>query len=139
MKSANQKGFTLLEAMVAIIVLSMSLFASYSWIDVSVQSLARSDQIFSQELLVSEFLERMAIVDLRSVQRGNMKLGEFELDWSAQPLEIREGRTKTGYEGLYRHSLFNVEVSVLHRGQLVSEFRTRFVASKQIREPRYER
>ena len=43
MKSVNQSGFTLLEAMVAIVVLSMSLFASYSWIDVSVQSLARSE------------------------------------------------------------------------------------------------
>ena len=69
MKSVNQRGFTLLEAMVAIVVLSMSLFASYSWIDVSTQSLVRSERILSQEWLVAEFLERMAIVDLFEVQR----------------------------------------------------------------------
>ena len=77
MTSASQAGFTLLEAMVAIIVLSMSLFASYSWIDVSVQSLVRSEQMFAQELLLNEFSERLAIVEIQDVRRGDMKIGEY--------------------------------------------------------------
>ena len=80
----------------------------------------------------------MAVVDLLEVQSGEMEVGDYELDWSAKPFETREGRTKIGYEGLYRHSLFDIEAVVLQRGQFVSEFRTRFVSSKRVREPRYD-
>ena len=138
MTPASQAGLTLLEAMVAIIVLSMSLFASYSWIDVSVQSLVRSEQMFAQELLLNEFSERLAIVEIQDVRRGDMKIGEYTLVWSAVPLETGSGVTQTGFEGLYEHTLFDVEVAVLLRGQLVAEHETRFVSTKQVREPEYE-
>ena len=68
-----------------------------------------------------------------------MKVGGYELGWSAKPFETKEGQTKIGYQGLYRHSLFDVEAVVSQRGQFISEFRTRFVSSKRVREPRYER
>ena len=138
MTSANQAGFTLLEAMVAIIVLSMSLFAAYSWIDVSVQSLVRSEQIFAQEMLVNEFSERLGLVELEDVQGGDMQIGEYNLVWSAEPLETGPGVTITGFEGLYAHTLYNVKVGVQQRGQLVAKHRTRFVATKQVRQPEFE-
>ena len=134
----HQAGFTLLEAMVAIIVLSTSLFASYSWIDVSVQSLVRSEQIFVQEMLINELLERLAIVEFEEVDGGDIQIGKYTLVWSAEPVEIRKGVTKTGFEGLYEHTLFDVDVGVVLGGQLVAEHETRFVATKQVREPRYE-
>ena len=139
MTHAGQAGFTLLEAMVAIIVLSMSLFASYSWIDVSVQSLVRSEQVFAQEMLVNEFSGRLAIVDLQDVQRGDMQIGEYTVFWSAEALETGDGVTLWGSEGLYNHTLYNVEVGVRQRGQLVAEHKTRLVSTKQVRQPRYER
>ena len=139
MTHSSQAGFTLLEAMVAIIVLSMSLFASYSWIDVSVQSLVRSEQVFAQEMLVNEFSERLAIVDLQEVQQGNMQIGEYTVFWSAEALETGDGVTLWGREGLYTHTLYNVEVGVRQRGQLVAEHKTRFVSTKQVRQPGYER
>ena len=138
MTPGHQAGFTLLEAMVAIIVLSTSLFASYSWIDVSVQSLVRSEQIFVQEMLINELLERLAIVEFEEVDGGDIQIGKYTLVWSAEPVEIRKGVTKTGFEGLYEHTLFDVDVGVILGGQLVAEHETRFVATKQVREPEYE-
>ena len=98
----------------------------------------RSEQIFAQEMLVNEFSERLGLVELEDVQGGDMQIGEYNLVWSAEPLETGPGVTITGFEGLYAHTLYNVKLGVQQRGQLVAKHRTRFVATKQVRQPEFE-
>jgi prepilin-type N-terminal cleavage/methylation domain-containing protein len=135
---ARQRGFTLLEAMVATVVLTMSLFATYSWVDVSIQMLIRSDEVMTQELLVSDFLEELDLIDLQKTQDGTLAREDLRLEWLATPIETKSGVNNRGIRGYWDHTLYRVEISIYRSSQLIASFDTRQVSSDQVREPRYE-
>lgn len=130
----DQSGFTLLEAMVAIVVLSMSLFATYSWINVSVQILQRSDEIFTQELLVNDFLQEISIQDSRQAG-GTLQRDDMTLVWNKVLKERKEGKNNIGRVGFHDHSMYELEITLRKGGVDVAFYRTRLVESEQVREP----
>lgn len=130
----DQSGFTLLEAMVSIVVLSMSLFATYSWISVSVQTLHRSDEQLTQELLIGQFIQE---VSLESSDRmsGALQRDNLTLVWNKVLKEKKEGRNNIGRMGFHDHALYDIEITVRKEGRDIAAYRTRVVESEKVREP----
>lgn len=131
---ANQTGFTLLEAMVAIVILSMSLFATYAWINISVQTLQRSSETLTEEILVNEFLQMVVISGTHETE-GRLERDGQVLEWRKVSVAKKEGRNNIGSVGFHDHMLFDVEISLKKSDRLTASHVTRLVESVQVREP----
>lgn len=126
-------GFTLLESMAALIVLSMSLFATYSWMSVSIQTLQRSDQVLTEELLVNEFVERLVSGSIEF--DGMLNRGDVSLSWRNVSIEKASGRNNLGNRGYYDHELLELEVEIRVNGKASANHLTRIAVSDRVREP----
>jgi hypothetical protein len=133
---SSQLGFTLVEAMVSIIILTMSLVATYSWVDVSIEMLLRSDEVMTQELLIGDLTEELGLVDLDEINRGEMSLEDLRLEWEAVRIENKSGLNNRGFVGYYDHTLYEIEINVFRAAVPVSAYVTRRVTSRRVRGPR---
>ena len=134
----RQTGFTLLESMAAIVILTMGLLATYGWIDISVRSLVKVNEVTAQELIISEFLENLSITNLETTRQGRVMFKERTLEWKARPIETKSGVNNIGFVGLYDHTLYNIDITLKNSGRPVGHFSTRYVTTRRVREPRYE-
>ena len=134
----RQSGFTLLESIVAIVILSMGLLATYSWVSVSIDALVRSGEVFSQEALASEALAQLENVDLENQQTGVIEQGDLQVVWEATPVEKKSGVNSAGYTSLYDHTLFDVTFDVRKGNRLLARYQTKAVSSDQVRTPQFE-
>ena len=138
MTRSNQNGFTLLEAMVAIVVLSSVSFAVFSWVNQSVQLLMRADAVMTQELVLADLLSEMEFIDLRFDSEGELERDGIKLHWSSKAVETREGRTPAGLLGFYDMTLYEVVVRI-HRDELqVADYKYNIVSYVQVRKPSEE-
>lgn len=134
----RQTGFTLLEAMVSIVILSMSSFAIYSWVSISVEMLIRSDEVLAQEQLVTEAIERLKHTDMDVQKRGEFSSGELILSWRAEELEKKESRNNADFIGYHDLTLYNIRIAVTKNENLVAQYETRHLVSRRVRDPEYE-
>lgn len=131
----EQRGFTLVEAMVAIMILTMSLFAVYGWANVSIQMLVRSDEVLTQELMLKELSEQLSIINLKAQPSGEIALHDLQANWIATPVESASGRNNIGTIGYYDHTLYQIDIEVMHGRQIVATYVTRKVESIRTRDP----
>ncbi len=131
----RQRGFSLLEAMVAITILSSVSFAVFSWINQSARMLMRSDSVMVQERLVADLLTELEAIDLSSTPEGEMRRDDMRLIWKAQPIDSRQGRTKAGDVGFYDHKLNEVSVTVFRSDLEIEGFKIYVVSSVLARQP----
>ena len=135
MNGRRQSGFSLLEAMVAITVLTSVSFAVFSWINQSARVLMRSESVMAQELLVSDLLTELDLIDLRTVTEGDMERDGIRLHWQSGIVNTRQGKTRAGGTGFYDHSLNEVKVFVYRDDLQVDDFRVYVVSSVLARQP----
>ncbi len=135
MKPSSQTGFTLVEAMAAIVILTMSLFATYSWINVSIETLIRSDQVLVQELMVADLIDEIDSVNLDERRSGELQRDDYELSWDARLREKKSGKNNLGTQGFYDHTFYDVHIQITRRDQLIAEYVTRKVESELVRFP----
>ena len=135
---ADESGFTLLEAMTAIVILSMGMLAAYSWINLSIDSIVRSSEVFSQEALISEALQDVKSSNLNVTKDGTLQHGDLQVEWQVVPLETRSGVNNVGFVGLYDHTLHELSIEILNGGKPVGLYTSRVVSSDRVRNPRLE-
>lgn len=134
----KERGFTLIEAMVAIIILSSSLFATFSWVNVGIETLVRAENTLEQEVLIDELIEQLYVTNLSDVRKGRLERGVLVLEWQASPVDSRSGVNNRGVRGLYDHTLHELKIDVLRGGNKVGSHRTRMVTSRRVRNPQFE-
>ncbi|MBO6564941.1 MAG: hypothetical protein JJ956_09385 [Pseudomonadales bacterium] len=123
--------------MVAVVILSTSMLATYSWINQSVEMLRRSDQMLIQELALSEVLEQVRLNDFDDQDSGEFSRGQVTINWEARPLEQRDGRNNRNIRGFYVHTLFDLSLEVQHELERARVYSTRVVRSKLVRQPQF--
>ncbi len=104
-------GFTLLEAIVALVLLTTAGLALFSWINNgfdSLQRIERANAIAAAEINALEFMRN---INPASRPEGNVRLGELNLTWRAQPItEQRSNRGDTGDPGIFTVALYETEL-----------------------------
>jgi len=136
---ARIAGFTLLEAIVALVIFSSAAIGIYGWINVNLISLNRVAEVADAELVVQSSLERLKLVDLTSEAEGAFNVGEYLVSWQAELMEpVRLGRTAQGAIGLYDLGLYKIDLELTKNGRFVSHFDYRYCSRKQAREATYE-
>ena len=125
-------GFTLLEAIVAMVIFSMGAFALYGWLSTNTITLQRiADRRQAAELRTSA-LEMMRLVNPMEEPSGQRDVAELRIAWIARPIAPpRASVTQIGLPNLFQVGLYQTEVRVLRDGELRDEFQLRQVGSRQ--------
>ena len=131
----RRAGFTLLEAIVALVVLSVAGGALYGLFGANLLALGRSGEIAAQSPVVRHALARLAAVNAWQESEGAFAHDGFEVAWRASlaaPVRWGQGAEGAGY---YDLGLYDVEVAVHKEGRQLGVWRTRLVGYHNARGP----
>lgn len=126
-------GFTLLEAIVAMVVFSLGAFALYGWLSTNTITLQRiSERRDVAEVRLSA-LDMMRLVNPMAQPSGRRQLDGLQVQWQARPVEPpKQGVTQVGLPTLFQLGLYEVDVRVLQGPRLVDRFLVRQVGYRQV-------
>lgn len=127
-------GFTLLEAIVALVVFTMGALALYGWLSTNTITLMRirDRQQVEQALLSSLDLIRRS--NPMKTPSGRREVGDLVVSWSSTPLEPpRPNVDQSGSPAIYMVGLYEVDVRVLRDQRELQTFRVRQVGWDQVR------
>lgn len=131
----HHKGFTLLEAVIAIAIFSIGATALYGWVNSNLITLERVDHINVRSSAIESALGFMSTVDPLTMPEGSVQLGVLRVDWLSVPTAYQgdvldEQNSKT----ISQASLIDTDVSVYHQETLISEFSLSLLGVKKVRE-----
>lgn len=135
-RSARRRaGFTLLEAIVALVVLAVAGGALYGLFGTNLLALGRSGEIAAQAPVVRHALARLAAVNPWQESEGAFAHDGLEVAWRARlAVPVRQGQGAEG-AGDYDLGLYDVEVAVFKAGRQLGVWRTRLVGYHNARGP----
>lgn len=123
---ANARGFTLLEAIVAMVIMASALLALYSWLSASTLSLNRAR---AQALALDDArsaLELMDTINPSREPRGEVRLDALDIRWQTRSTsDLRPGMSSVGFPTQFDFQLHDLDVEVLRDGRLVRSFTIR--------------
>lgn len=125
-------GFTLLEAIVALVIFSMGALALYSWLGVNLKTLDRVESRREAVALTRSALDQVRRVNPMETPRGRRKLGEILIEWESRPIEPeRNAVSQLGFPTIFKVGLFAVQVRVSRGATELERFQVRQVGYKQ--------
>lgn len=131
-------GFTLLEAIVALAILSSGTIALYSWYSTVLLGLNAAEE----RLQVVEFSRNveahLSTLNLQSESSGDYRSNGFSAKWSAQLVEPKkDGKTLSGGPGYYQLGLYDLSIDIVREADsvVVGEMKTRLAGHTGVRIP----
>jgi general secretion pathway protein I len=130
----KQSGFTLLEAIVALVLLASTGVALLDWLNTNLISLQRVQQAQQRHQAIENALVFMETVNPLEKPQGQATIGIYQIDWNATALELpKDGVTSTGGLGLFQVGLYETEIKVKVKQELLAHFTLRQVGYNQVR------
>lgn len=132
----NQRGFSLLEAIVALTILATAGLALFAAMSQSVQMVTRAENSRQADSAMRNALAWVQTLNPAETPTGEQRMGEVTLQWTSELVEP-ERDAMTGYlqSGLYRVGLYRVHLHLLRNGEPMADNVVRRVGYKQVREP----
>ena len=128
------RGFTLLEAIVALAILAAAGMALFAAMSQSLQMVRRAQQARDADAALRNALAWMETVNPMQAPRGEQPLGDWELRWTSAPVEApRDGTTGYLQPGLYQLGLYRMRLQLWRGGVLQREVELRRVGYRQVR------
>jgi general secretion pathway protein I len=128
--STNQQGFSLLEAIVALILIATTGMALFSWINTNLITLHHVQQTQQRHEAIRNALAFIDTINPLEKPQGEESVGLYIFRWEADAVRLpKDGK------GLYQLGLYDTEVEVFSDKELLARFTLRQVGFKQVRQP----
>jgi len=124
--TSTKRGFSLIEAIVALVVLSLVFTSVWGWFGTAATSTQKIESAVALPEVFSQFIIHLELESLEEVRDGLFVIGDYDVNWSSLPL--RQSNNET-----YRRqprwivTLFDVQADVTLNGKLISSFSTKTV------------
>ncbi len=134
----RQKGFTLIEAIVALVLMATTGMALFSWVNSNIITLQRVQASNAQNAATANALQYMHTVNPMATPEGNAILGPHKLHWKSEPLtEVRDGAAYPTGVSLYQLAMYQTQVDLQKDdGKDWFGFKLKQVGYKRVRETR---
>lgn len=132
----KQLGFTLIETIVALVLIASTGMALFSWINSNIITLNRVQEQNAKNAATLNALEYIRIINPMKLPQGQATLGAYKLTWQATLLiDPRDGAGYPTGNSLYQLALYQTKVDVKKAdGQHWFSFDVQQVGYKQIRD-----
>ncbi|MCZ8114235.1 type II secretion system protein [Silanimonas sp.] len=132
--AARQRGFTLLEAIVAMTLFASAAILLFGWQAQSVDTLRRVGERQAYVESVRAALPLVLQVNPMAEPTGSRVAGDLHIRWTATAIDgPKPGRTPIGNASLFDVGLYSVDVDV-RRGEIdVGRFNVRLAGFRQVR------
>jgi general secretion pathway protein I len=132
---SGQRGFSLLEAIVALALLASVGMALLGWLNSSLIGLRRVQEVAAAQAAVRGALAYLETINPMATPEGETELGEWRVRWQAREVEpAREGAGYPSGVGLFDVGLYDTRVWLERDGQAIEEFVLRQVGYRKARE-----
>ncbi|MDX2299294.1 MAG: prepilin-type N-terminal cleavage/methylation domain-containing protein [Xanthomonadaceae bacterium] len=133
MNARRADGFTLLEAIVALVIFSMGAFALYGWLSTSLHTLTRVDAGRETLALQQSALDLVRTVNPMATPRGRREMAGALVEWNGELVEpARRGRSQVGGETFFEVGLYRLDVRVSQGEREVGRFEVRQLGYRQV-------
>lgn len=136
MQARKQLGFTLIEAIVALVLIGTTGMALFGWINTNITTLNRVQETNAANAATINVLEYMNSINPMISPEGQANLGAYRLSWKAET--VMEPRDGAGYPygiSLYQLGLYQTKITVQKPdGQFWFTFALQQVGHKKVRE-----
>ena len=117
--NCKQSGFSLLESIVALVLLASVGMALFSWINTSVMSLQRVRDANLESEATLNVIEYMQTINPILKPDGKADLGGYSLAWHATQLgPLRDGAGYPAGIGLWQLGLYETDVKITRENQV---------------------
>lgn len=120
---ARQRGFTLLEAIVALSVLAMAAMALYGWLNSSLILLKRVDDVYQSIEAVESALEWVSALDPYQQVEGEQEIAGALMHWRFVPIGSPQGaHDMHGNLSVNDAQLFTAYITISRDGEQLASF-----------------
>lgn len=135
MRPESARGFSLLEAIVALAIVASAGLALFAAMSQSVQMATRAENARKADTAMRNALAWMETVNPGKTPAGEQRLGEMVLAWKSEPVEPpRDAMTGYLQAGLFQIGLYDLTLDIRTDDGLSTSFHLRKVGYKQVRE-----
>ncbi len=135
-RDRKQRGFTLIEAIVALVLIATTGMALFGWINSNIITLNRVQEINAVNAATVNAVEYMNNINPMAVPEGQTNLGFCRLSWKAEAAtETRDGAGYPYSTSLYQLNMYQTKVTLQKPdGQFWFAFTLQQVGYKKVRE-----
>ena len=136
-KIFHARGFTLIEALVALVLIGAFGMALFTWIDSSMVSLRRVEDATARNDATANIIEYMQAVNPMQTPQGKADFGSYQIQWNADPVTDQvDGLTSPQGTSLYQLALYQTKISVTKAGDPYwFDLKLKLVGYKKVRSP----
>jgi len=122
----KQTGFTLIEALVALVILSATFAAVWGWFGTVATNTPKIERALRLSLLFDEFIQYLALESLQQTREGEFVIDGYHIAWKADIARSSDNE-------YYRRQpdwivvLFNVNATVSLNNEVIETFSTQSV------------
>jgi len=131
-------GFSLLEAIVALAILTAAGLALFAALHGALRGLDRADAAARLDTVTGNALALLETRNPMLEPEGEAVLGDYRVEWRATPVEpVREGLTDYLQPGLFDVGLYDIELLISRDGRIERRLTLRRVGYRQVRQPEF--
>jgi len=132
----QQHGFTLMEAIVALVLIATTGMALFSWVNSNIITLNRVQENNAENDATLNAVEYMHSINPMISPQGQASLGAYRLSWNAEATtEPRDGASYPVGTGLYQLAMYQTKISIRKSdGQFWFGFTLQQVGYKKVRD-----
>lgn len=120
---AKQRGFTLLEAIVALAILATSALALYAWLNSSLIILKRVDDVYRTAAVVESAIEWVATLDPYQQAKGSETIAGMQVQWQFTAVgNALPAYDMSGNLSVNDAQLFRAKIIIRDEQQVVAQF-----------------
>lgn len=133
----RQRGFTLIEAIVSLVLIATTGMALFSWINSNIITLSRVQEANAESAATAGVLDYMSTINPMLRPSGNANLGAYSITWKANASsDTRDGAGYPYGISQYQLALYETQINVQKAdGQPWFGFKLQQVGYKKVRYP----
>ena len=124
----NSLGFSLLESVIALTILSGLLMIIFSWNETALFGAEKSFQKFEINEVAENFIEELTPQDLLKSTEGLSEYGTYSVSWKGSIVDQSTGVETNGVPSSFKLALFQIDFEISKSGFIVAKYRTRKTA-----------